>query len=57
MRDEPIPGYRMAAFRAWRDDLRTGLREGVLPHGLRQPETQLATGDASPKSSAGAVAR
>ena len=47
VRDEPIPGYRMAAFRSWRDDLRTGLREGVLPHGLRMPEAQLAVGDAA----------
>jgi murein DD-endopeptidase MepM/ murein hydrolase activator NlpD len=57
VRDEPIPGYRMAAFRSWRDNLRTGMREGVLPRGLNVPETQLATGDASPQASHGAVAR
>jgi hypothetical protein len=47
----------MAAFRSWRDNLRTGMREGVLPRGLNVPETQLATGDASPGAPHGAVAR
>ena len=48
---------RMAAFRAWRDNLRTGLREGVLPRGLKAPEAQLATGDASPGAPHSAIAR
>lgn len=43
VRDEPIPGYRMASFRSWRDNLRTGLRTGVLPRGFQMPaQPQLA---------------
>jgi len=45
VRDEPIPGYRMASFRSWRDNLRTGLRTGALPRGFQvpqMPEAQLA---------------
>ncbi len=38
VRDEPIPGYRMASFRSWRDNLRTGLRTGVLPRGFQMPQ-------------------
>jgi murein DD-endopeptidase MepM/ murein hydrolase activator NlpD len=64
VRDEPIPGNRMAAFRAWRDDLRTGLRMGVLPHGFKMqplgpagPDRQLAAGDAVSKASPSAIAR
>ncbi|HEY3566966.1 MAG TPA: peptidoglycan DD-metalloendopeptidase family protein [Thermoanaerobaculia bacterium] len=49
VRDEPIPVSRLAAFRSWRDNLRTGLRTGVLPRGMQvpglAPDTQLATGD------------
>ena len=54
----------MASFRTWRDDLRTGLRDGVLPHGLTMPEmpggTVLATtapAPAAPRTSHGALAR
>jgi murein DD-endopeptidase MepM/ murein hydrolase activator NlpD len=50
VRDEPIPVSRLAAFRSWRDNLRTGLREGVLPRGMQVPglgpDTQLATNGA-----------
>jgi murein DD-endopeptidase MepM/ murein hydrolase activator NlpD len=28
VRDEAIPSYKLASFRAWRDDLRTGMRTG-----------------------------
>jgi murein DD-endopeptidase MepM/ murein hydrolase activator NlpD len=42
VRDEPIPGYRMASFRSWRDNLRTGLRTGALPRGFQVPAAQLA---------------
>jgi murein DD-endopeptidase MepM/ murein hydrolase activator NlpD len=59
VRDESISGSRMASFRAWRDDLRTGLRAGVLPHGLKMPDTLLATAPipAAPRTSHGALAR
>ncbi len=62
VRDEPIPGSRMASFRTWRDNLRTGLREGVLPRGIQvpgfDPGTELALGEAAPThASRGAVAR
>lgn len=48
VRDEPIPGSRMASFRAWRDELRAGMRGGDLPRGFdvpgmeRRPEAQYA---------------
>jgi murein DD-endopeptidase MepM/ murein hydrolase activator NlpD len=61
VRDEPIPGSRMASFRTWRDNLRTGLREGALPRGLQvpsfEPDPQLALGGGAPAGSPGAVAR
>lgn len=62
VRDEPIPGSRMASFRSWRDDLRTGLREGVLPYGLKRPEMPGALLAAAPvptvpRASRGALAR
>lgn len=50
VRDEPIPGYRMASFRSWRDDLRMGLRTGVLPRGFQMPllpDNQLAANSAN----------
>ncbi len=60
VRDEPIPGYRMASFRSWRNDLRTGLHTGVLPRGFqmpRMPEAQLAANPANPgKAAAGQAA-
>jgi murein DD-endopeptidase MepM/ murein hydrolase activator NlpD len=61
VRDEPIPGSRMASFRTWRDNLRTGLRGGALPRGLQvpgfEPDAQLALGSGAPRASRGAVAR
>jgi murein DD-endopeptidase MepM/ murein hydrolase activator NlpD len=42
VRDEPIPGYRMASFRSWRNDLRTGLRTGVLPRNFQMPQMAAA---------------
>jgi murein DD-endopeptidase MepM/ murein hydrolase activator NlpD len=63
VRDEPIPGSRMASFRTWRDNLRAGLRDGVLPRGIQvpgfDPGTQLALGDTGSASapSRGALAR
>jgi murein DD-endopeptidase MepM/ murein hydrolase activator NlpD len=61
VRDEPIPGSRLAAFRSWRDSLRAGLHGGALPRGLTvpgfEPDTQLAVGDGAPRPSHGAVAR
>ncbi|HEV2855301.1 MAG TPA: peptidoglycan DD-metalloendopeptidase family protein [Thermoanaerobaculia bacterium] len=62
VRDEPIPTSRLAAFRSWRNELRTGLETGVLSKDLHVPdlpETQLATRevDATLRTSRGAVAR
>lgn len=64
VRDEPIPSSRLAAFRTWRDELRAGLRDGVIAPDLRvpgmplPPETRMATGEpAAPRASRGAVAR
>jgi murein DD-endopeptidase MepM/ murein hydrolase activator NlpD len=49
VRDEPIPTTRLASFRSWRDQLRSGLRDGKVAHGLH---TQLAVGDAAPQQPA-----
>ena len=60
VRDEPIPSSRMASFRSWRDDLRTGMRGGEMPRGfnvpgMELPETRYATApEARPQ--AGSVA-
>jgi murein DD-endopeptidase MepM/ murein hydrolase activator NlpD len=43
VRDEPIPASRLATFRAWRDNLRTGLREGTLPRGMQVPGLDAGT--------------
>ncbi len=59
VRDEPIPGYRMASFRSWRNDLRTGLRTGVLPRGFQMPQmaaAQLAANSAKPGKAGKTVA-
>ncbi len=54
VRDEPIPSSRLASFRAWRDELRTGLRDGVVMPDLRVPgfesETRYATRSAPAKA-------
>lgn len=55
VRDEPIPASRLASFRSWRDNLRTGLRTGVLPRGMQVPglgEPQMAAGSGVSGSSA-----
>jgi murein DD-endopeptidase MepM/ murein hydrolase activator NlpD len=61
VRDEPIPGSRMATFRTWRDSLRTGLRGGALPRGLTvpgfEPDAQLAVAVGASKPSRSAAAR
>ncbi len=51
VRDEPIPGNRLASFRSWRDQLRASLDRGVVPPDLIDavpalPETRLAADDA-----------
>ncbi|HEY2295581.1 MAG TPA: peptidoglycan DD-metalloendopeptidase family protein [Thermoanaerobaculia bacterium] len=56
VRDEPIPASRMASFRSWRDNLRAGLRTGVLPRGMQVPglgDTQIAAGSGAPGSAQG----
>lgn len=61
VRDEPIPASRLASFRAWRDNLRAGLRDGVLPRGMQVPgfgpDTQVAAGTAAPGPARGSLAR
>ncbi len=62
VRDEPIPTARLASFRSWRDQLRSGLRDGKVAHALRLPGreragTQLAVGEAAPQPSRSGVAR
>jgi hypothetical protein len=61
VRDEPIPGSRMASFRIWRDSLRSGLRGGALPRGLVvpgfEPDAQVAAGGGAPSASRSAAAR
>lgn len=56
VRDEPIPGYRMASFRSWRDNLRTGLRTGALPRGFQMPQMPEARLAANTGKTAGAQA-
>jgi murein DD-endopeptidase MepM/ murein hydrolase activator NlpD len=56
VRDEPIPASRLASFRSWRDNLRAGLRTGVLPRGMQVPglgDTQMAAGNGAPASAQG----
>ncbi|HEX9942344.1 MAG TPA: peptidoglycan DD-metalloendopeptidase family protein [Thermoanaerobaculia bacterium] len=65
VRDEPIPSSRMASFRAWRDELRAGLRGEAVARDLRIPSvgpgTRLAvtavTGAAPPRTARGTHAR
>jgi murein DD-endopeptidase MepM/ murein hydrolase activator NlpD len=55
VRDEPIPASRMASFHSWRDNLRAGLRSGVLPRGMQVPglDPQIAAGNGGPGSAQG----
>jgi murein DD-endopeptidase MepM/ murein hydrolase activator NlpD len=61
VRDEAIPSSRLAAFRSWRDELRSGLREGIISRDLRipgaAPESQYATNSAAPRAQRGSLAR
>jgi murein DD-endopeptidase MepM/ murein hydrolase activator NlpD len=61
VRDEPIPSYRLASFRAWRDDVRDSLRSGVVRADLAVPGERsglrYAVTDATPQTRPGAVAR
>jgi len=62
VRDEPIPDSRLASFRSWRDELRAGLREGVVSAELRVPDmppppAQLAASRAAPPPVRGSLAR
>jgi murein DD-endopeptidase MepM/ murein hydrolase activator NlpD len=65
VRDEPLSNSQLASFRSWRDGLRTGMREGVVPPDLQVParvpqvpQTQLATGNGVKlQASGGALAR
>ena len=44
VRDEPIPSYRLAHFRSWRDELRVSMATGRVPESL-QPHAAEAAGD------------
>jgi murein DD-endopeptidase MepM/ murein hydrolase activator NlpD len=68
VRDEPIPEVRLAAFRDWRNAVRTSLATGVVPDSLPRtalPSTQLAArrrsagprGEAKPDMGTVATAR
>jgi hypothetical protein len=61
VRDEAIPSSRLAAFRSWRDELRSGLRDGIISRDLRipgaAPESQYATNSAAPRAQRGSLAR
>lgn len=61
VRDEPIPSYKLASFRAWRDDVRSSLKSGVVRASLAVPggrsDLRYATADAAPQTRTGAVAR
>ncbi len=61
VRDEPIPSSRMAAFHSWRDELRAGLRDGIVSPDLRvpglPPQTQLAKGGTAAPAGRAALAR
>lgn len=53
VRDEPIPSYRLASFRAWRDELRASLSRGSVSPDLQDApamsgaDTRLAVQDGS----------
>jgi murein DD-endopeptidase MepM/ murein hydrolase activator NlpD len=57
VRDEPIPGNRLASFRTWRDELLGSLARGVVsPEVLNtpapgRPDTRLAVNDSSRRPS------
>jgi murein DD-endopeptidase MepM/ murein hydrolase activator NlpD len=59
VRDEPIPGYRLASFRVWRDEIRASFERGVSPDLARrhEREVQLAAGSSGAQPVAGALAR
>jgi hypothetical protein len=61
VRDEPIPSYRLASFRSWRDEVRDSLRSGVVRADLTVPGDRsglrYAVTDATPQTRPGAVAR
>ncbi len=61
VRDEPIPASRMASFRSWRDELRAGLRDGIVLPDLRIPDldvqTRFASRDGAPLAERETTAR
>jgi murein DD-endopeptidase MepM/ murein hydrolase activator NlpD len=58
VRDEPIPAYRLASFRAWREELRASLARGTVPADLAIPGFGSETRRAVSKGTAqGSVAR
>lgn len=61
VRDEPISTSRMASFRAWRDELRAGLRDGTVSPDLRIPDldvqTRFASRDGAPVPERATAAR
>ncbi len=61
VRDEPIPSYRLASFRAWRDEVRDSLRSGVVREDFAVPGEgsglRYAVTDAAPQVRPGVAAR
>lgn len=43
VRDEPIPAYRLAAFRSWRDEIRASMASGRVPESLQPEESPVET--------------
>jgi murein DD-endopeptidase MepM/ murein hydrolase activator NlpD len=54
VRDQPIPRTQLAAFDSWRDAVRSGLAQGVVPALLRTPGTRSETLLAGIATAAGA---
>jgi len=61
VRAEPIPAYRLASFRSWRNELLASFQSGVAPRlpglGNRATPSYAVTADAAPQQRPGAVAR
>jgi murein DD-endopeptidase MepM/ murein hydrolase activator NlpD len=61
VRAEPIPAYRLASFRTWRNELLASFQTGVAPQlsgrGSRETPSYAVTAAATPQQRPGAVAR
>jgi murein DD-endopeptidase MepM/ murein hydrolase activator NlpD len=59
VRDEPIPSYKLASFRSWRNQLLASFQTGVAPSlpGFGRGVPRYAVANADPQPQSGAVAR